>query len=525
MPRSAKPPLARRAGVLLVASLVAAAAVAQRPAAPRPVDVARLDAYFARALRDWRVPGMAVAIVKDGQVVLARGYGVRDVARGGAVDEHTLFAIASNSKAFTAAALAMLVDEGKLTWDTRVADVLPGFSLFDDPYVTAETRVRDLLSHRTGLGTYGGDLLWYGTPYTASEVVRRARFLEPAFPFRAGYGYSNIAFIAAGEVVAAVSGMSWRDFVQQRILTPLGMTETVTSTSQLAGRSNVATPHNERAGAMAAYPWYSWDAMAAGGGIIASASNMATWLRLQLGRGSLDSLRLFSERQSATMWTPHTPRAIGDADRRRFPSTHFRAYALGWEVLDYQGRMVVRHGGAYDGMYSRVALVPEEGLGVVILTNAMTDVQDALAYVVLDAYLGAPFTDWSADFLPRYRQALTEETARRVAAVEQRIAGTRTSLAPEGYAGTYGGPMYGDATVTADSGRLVLRFLPAPDLVGDLTHLHHDVFRVTWRHDFPWFGDGTVQFVLGRDGKVAEMKVDVPNGDFWFTELEFRRTR
>jgi hypothetical protein len=303
------------------------------------------------------------------------------------------------------------------------------------------------------------------------------------------------------------------------------MTETVTSTSQLAGRTNVATPHNERAGAVVAYPWYSWDAMAAGGGIIASASDMATWLRLQLGRGSLDSLRLFSERQSATMWTPHNPRTVGDEARRRFPSTHFRAYALGWEVLDYQGRLVVRHGGAYDGMYSRVTLVPEEGLGVVILTNAMTDVQDALAYVVLDAYLGAPFTDWSADFLPRYRKRLTEETARRAAAIQPRVAGTRGSLASEGYAGTYGGPMYGDATVTADSGRLVLRFLPAPDLVGDLTHLHHDVFRVTWRHDFPWFGDGTVQFVLGADGNVAEMKVDVPNGDFWFTELEFRRTR
>jgi CubicO group peptidase (beta-lactamase class C family) len=385
--------------------------------------------------------------------------------------------------------------------------------------------VRDLLSHRTGLGTYGGDLLWYGTPYTAAEVVRRARHLEPEFPFRAGYGYSNIAFIAAGEVVAAVSGEPWPVFVEERILAPLGMTETLTSTSRLAGRSNVATPHNERDGVMVGYPWYSWDAMAAGGGIISSAADMARWLRLQLGRGMIDSLRLFSEAQSAAMWTPHNPRSIGEEARQRFPSTHFRAYALGWEVMDYLGRMVVRHGGAYDGMYSRVALVPEEGLGVVILTNAMTDVQDALAYVTLDTFLGAPFTDWSADFLPRYRRARADELARRAAAVESRVSGTRPSLALDRYAGTYGGPMYGDAAVSADSGRLVLRFLPAPDFVGDLSHLHHDVFRVSWRHRFPWFDDGTVQFVLGADGAVAEMKVDVPNGDFWFTELEFRRRR
>lgn len=506
----------------LIRAVVATALVTTPLLAQRGPDLRRLDAAIAKARADWNVPGLAVAIVKDGQPVFARGYGVRHVTDGGTVDEHTLFAIASNTKAFTAASLAMLVDAGQLRWDTRVTDLLPWFELWN-PYVTREMRVRDLLSHRSGLGTFSGDLLWYGTRYTAEEVVRRARHLAPAAGFRERYGYSNLMFIAAGEIVPALTGKPWDSFVRDRILDPLGMTETVTSVAALAGRDNVAQPHAEKAEGVVPVVWYHWDAMGAAGAIISSVHDMAKWLILQLGRGEANAVRVFSEDASRTMWTPHIWIPVGAQSEKRFPTTHFSGYGLGWGLRDYRGRKLVSHGGGYDGMFSQVTLVPEEQLGIVILTNAMTSVQTALTYQILDAYLGGDGKDWSADYLARARADTSTERRQWLGWERTRTSSTQPSLPLPAYAGTYGGALYGDATVTVEDGRLVLRLLPAPDLTADLTHWHYDVFRVQWRHVFPWFGDGLVQFQLAADGTVAEMKIDVPNDDFWFTELEFRR--
>ena len=320
-------------------------------------DLGELDARFAQAQRDWPVPGFAVVIVKDGQTVLMRGYGERALGSGEPVDEHTLFAIASNSKAFTSASLAMLVEEEKLSWDDPVQKHLPYFQLYN-PYVSSEMRIRDLLSHRSGLGTYSGDLLWYGTDYSAEEVVRRTRYVPQTGAFRASYGYSNLMFIAAGEVVAAASGMAWADFVESRILQPLGMNRTVTSTTDLSRMDNVATPHKNWVDRVEPIDWYNWDAMAAAGGIISSVSDMANWLKLQLGNGEAGGTRLFSEASSWEMWTVHSARAVSAGSRRTTPSTHFRGYGLGWGLNDDRGRLVVSHGGGYDGMFSRVVLIP-----------------------------------------------------------------------------------------------------------------------------------------------------------------------
>ncbi len=509
---------ARLAGVawLVFAVVFAGQAHAQ------DVDLARLDRDIEQARQDWSVPGLAVAIVKDGEVVLAKGYGVRDMHDGGAVDEHTLFAIASNSKAFTVASLAMLVDEGELSWDDPVREHLPWFDLYD-PYVSDAMLVRDLLCHRGGLGTYSGDLLWYGTGYSAEEVVRRARHLEPAGPFRASFGYSNLMFIAAGEILRAVTGERWDAFVTRRILEPLGMGRTVTSTTALARMGNVAMPHGIGwHGELRTYDWYNWDAMAAAGGIISSVSDMAKWLRLQLGRGEVDGRRYFSEDASETMWTVHTPQAVSAGSRALYPSTHFRGYGLGWGLMDYRGRKVTSHGGGYDGMFSRVALVPEERLGMVILTNSMTGVATALSYVILDAYLGGD-RDWSDELLERWRRGQERELQRRHDAVAPKATGTSPSLDLEAYTGTYGGPMYGDGTVSLEDGHLVLRLLPNPDLVANLSHLHHDTFLVEWRNDFAWFGKGTATFDLDRTGAVVDLDIYVPNQDFWFDELAMTR--
>ncbi|MEJ2206959.1 MAG: serine hydrolase [Gemmatimonadota bacterium] len=486
------------------------------------VDLRALDAYFAQAQRDWPVPGLSVAIVKDGRIVFEKGYGVRDIRQAEPVDEHTLYAIASNSKAFTAAALAMMVDEGRMTWDDRVVDHLPWFELYD-PWVSQEMRIRDLLSHRAGLGTYSGDLLWYGTPYSAEEVVRRARYVPQAFPFRAGYGYTNLMFIAAGEVLRAVSGEDWHDFVEERFFGPLGMTRSVTSTNDLPMRDNVATPHKNERGEVLPLEWYNWDAMGAAGGVISSVHDMAQWLIAQLNEGVAGDVRLFSDASQREMWRVHNPLAVSPGYRERYPSTHFRGYGLGWSLADYRGRKITSHGGAYDGMFSQVALVPEEELGVVVLTNAMTGVAPALIYRVLDAYLGGEPRDWSGELLPGWIASRERFHGRQDRAEQGRVPGTRPSLDLSAYAGTYGGPMYGDATVTLEDGHLVLRLLPNPDLVADLEHLHFDTFVLRWRTELAWFGKGTAQFLLDADGSVGEMKLDVPNDDLFFDELEMRR--
>jgi CubicO group peptidase (beta-lactamase class C family) len=494
--------------------------------AQAPPDVGALDAYFARALTDWDVPGMAVAIVKDGRIVIEKGYGVRERGKPGHVDDRTLFAIASNTKAFTAAAIAALVDQQKVGWDEPVRQYLPRFEL-QDALASADLRVRDLLSHRSGLGTFSGDLLWYNTTFDVEDVLRRARYLQPRSPFRTAFGYSNLMFLAAGQVVAAASGTTWDGFVQAHFLDPLGMNDTLTSVRAVPGRQNVATPHGPVGTGSRPYPWYDSQAGGAAGGLVSSAHDMTRWLLLQLGRGTLDGRQYFSEEQARTMWTPHVSLTISRESESASPTTHFNAYGLGWMLRDYHGRLIASHGGALDGMYSAVAIVPDERLGIVVLTNAMTGIGDALVMRVIDAYLppstGLRERDWSVEGLERAR-AQQRTRAARVANVRQvHVPGTRPSLPIQLYAGRYTGRFYGDAVVTLEHGTLVMRLLANPQLVADLAHLQLDTFVLAWRHDFPWFSEGTAQFILNKDGQVAELRLDVPNEDFWFDEIDLRK--
>lgn len=513
------PFLIRTAIAMLIALLFVPSVYAQNDTKTRA-----LDAYFAKALQDWNLPGFAVAIVKDGETVLAKGYGVQNSAKSEKVDANTLFAIASNTKAFNAAALAILVDAGQLSWDDRVQKYLPYFQLAD-PWVTQEMRIRDLLSHRSGLGTFSGDLLWYGTDYSAADVVKRARFLPLVGQFRASYGYSNIMFLAAGEIIPAVTGKTFKEFVQSRIIDVIGMDRTVLSVNDLSGKSNVAMPHKLIDGKWQPLDWYVWNNATAAGGIISSVSDMAKWMNLQLERGAFGDTRIFSEDASRTMWTPHNTFTVSKSSEETFPSTHFRGYGLGWSLMDYLGHKVTMHGGGYDGMFSQLALVPEEKLGMVILTNGMTSVQNALMYRILDTYIGKPEKDWSAYYLQRSKQADERKAKAHEKAQKERVDNTRPSRPLDAYAGTYGGEMYGDATVTLENGRLVLQFLPAKDLVGDLHHWHYDTFEIKWRKEFAWFGAGKVQFFMNEKADVVELKIDVPNEDFWFTELEFKRKK
>ena len=486
-------------------------------------NLKEIETYAAKAGQDWRVPGFAMAIVKNDSVVFAKGFGVRELGKPTPVDQHTLFAIASNSKAFTAAALAILVDEGKIKWNDPVTKYLPWFQMHD-PWVTREMMVRDLLCHRSGLATFGGDLLWYGSTYSREEVVRRIRFLKPTSSFRSQYGYQNVMFLAAGLVVEAVTGKTWDDFIKERFFAPLGMATSNTSVKDFKPNDNIATPHNEKEGRINVIHYVNVDGIGAAGAINSCVSEMAQWLRLLLGRGTYKGKQIFSAARSREMWTPHIMNFISEQSEKFNPTVHFSGYGLGWGLRDYQGRKVMSHGGGLDGMISQVGLMPEENLGVVVLTNSETGLSSFLVNKVFDVFLGVPKRDWSGDALARQKENQDAQKAAAKKIEDERVLNTKPSLDLAKYAGTYTGSMYGDATVTEENGKLVLRLVPSPMFVGDLEHWHFDTFRLKWRDSAVYpFPKGFVTFTLDAHAKIAEMKIDVPNPDFDFTELEFKR--
>jgi CubicO group peptidase (beta-lactamase class C family) len=463
------------------------------------------DDYVNKALRDWEVPGVAIAVVKDDRIVFAKGYGVRKLGDPAPVNERTLFAIGSSSKAFTAAAVAMLVDEGKLKWDDPATKYLPGFELYD-PYVTRELTVRDLLSHRSGLER--GDLLWYGTENDRDEILRRARYLKPTWSLRSTFGYQNLMYLAAGQLVARVSGKSWDDFVRQRIFTPLGMTASGTSIRDLKEADNVASPHGEIEDKVTPIPWRNIDNIGPAGSINSNVVDMAQWVRLQLGQGTYQNRRLISYGAVKETHTSQTVMRLDPPYSLRYPEANFLNYGLGWFLSDYRGRKLVEHGGAIDGMRAQVALVPEEKLGLVVLTNrGGSTLPVALMYRILDAYLGAaPPRDWAAELL-KTEKSLEEQGKGAAKKLEaERVSGTKPTLALEKYQGTYKNDLYGEVKVTLENGKLSLRFGPA--FTGELEHWHYDTFRAKFR------GANTntayITFSLNAQGKIENAVLNLP---------------
>lgn len=484
--------------------------------------LSEIDAYAEKVRADWNVPGFAIAIVKDDKIVFAKGYGVRELNKPEKVDENTLFAIASNSKAFTTASLAILVDEKKLGWDDKVSKYLPEFQMYD-AYVTREITVRDLVTHRSGLATFSGDLLWYETTYSTDEILRRVRFLKPTSSFRSSPGYQNLMFTAAGRIVEKISGKSWGDFVRERLLTPLGMTRTTTSVKDL--KDNFATPHNESGGALRALHHGNIDGAAPAAGVNSSVKELANWIRMQLNRGTFEGKQIFSRERSAEMWSAITPLGVSPFPAKDATTKLFSAVGMGWFVRDYRGKKLVSHTGGLDGMLSQTALLPEENLGLVVLTNSESSAFSILPNKILDVFLDAtPKRDWSAEALERAKLGKLREADEEKKLLASRKQDTRPSLSLKDYSGTYGGEMYGDATVTEENGKLVLRLVPAPNFVADLEHWHYDTFQIKWRPSVAYnFPKGFVTFTIDKTGKANELKIDQPNNDFWFYELEFKR--
>jgi CubicO group peptidase (beta-lactamase class C family) len=504
-----------RLAPLLVAALLAAPSLSAQAPRTLPAD---FDAEVATAMRQFEVPGLAIAVVKDGRMVFARGYGVRQLGDPTPVDASTLFQIASNTKAFTTAALSMLVDEGKLRWDDPVVKHLPWFQL-SDPYVTRELTVRDLLTHRSGLGLGAGDLLWYHSDYSRDEILRRIRYARMATSFRSTYAYDNVLYVAAGELIPAITGVPWDRFIRDRILTPLGMTGVHTSVAAFAPGANVAMPHARIKGRVQVVPRDTADVTAAAGGLVANVTDLSRWMIAQLDSGRIagGTARLFSPQRTRDMWTGVTILPIStEPPGMAALQPNFNEYGLGWFIRDYRGRKLLTHTGGLAGMTSRTLLVPSERLGIVILTNAETGINTALPWRTLDIMLGAPRTDWAT--LLSAEEKTAEDAAAEVErkALGSRNTSSRSSLPSASYAGRYTDQLYGDATITMESGRPVLRFLPARAFVGDLEHWQYDTFVAHWRT--PSLPDAYVTFSLTPHGAIESMKMAPvsPLADFSF---------
>ena len=481
------------------------------------VDVKSIDKYIEKARKDWNVPGMAVAIVKDGEIVLSEGYGIKKLGEKDKVDGQTQFAIASNTKAFVASALAKLVTEGQIDWNDKVQDYLPYFSVYDDAYASSETTVKDLLCHRVGLGTFSGDVLWYKSEREPEDFIKQANYVPQAYGFRNGYGYSNLMFITAGEVISKVANEPWESFAKNTFFDPLGMDNT---TLKLGDASeNIATPHKPTLeDGTVPIEWVSWDKVSAAGGIISCVDDMAKWMMMNLNGGEWGGTQYIDKEQQNLLWTPHNNFKLSEGAKESVPGRHFSGYGLGWGLMDYYGNLMVSHGGGYDGMYSRVVMVPDQKLGVVVLTNSMEGISYPLAMYIVNQYIQKDTRDWSKQYLERARSrnGHKDDVEGRIS---KRVDGTSPSLNNDNVTGTYFDPMYGNIVISEEAGKLRLSFEKAPRLGATLEHWHYDTHEIKWDEEHAWFDFGTLSFTLDNNQEVLGIEFDVPNGDIFFDEL------
>lgn len=531
--------------VFALCPVATAAAPAQAPAEPTlPAQLHDLDRYVEGVREQFDVPGIAVAIVKDGEVVLERGYGVRELGGAGSgndrpVDAHTLFAIASITKAFTSASLSILADDGKLSLDDRVIDHLPWFRMAD-PYVTREMRIRDLLAHRSGLGLGAGDLLyWPGTDYSTAEVARRLKDVPLTGQFRGQYAYDNILYGVAQLVIEQASGLPYETFLRTRIFGPLDMDETRFNSDFLQPSDNVATGHAKADFAtLQPAPRMSWSNVSGAGGIYSSAHDMARWMQVQLAGGEISAAgeggaaeggtakRLFSAERHEAMWTMLTPIPVPEPTVPELAAVrpNFLGYGEGWSLSDYRGEKLVWHTGGWPGMVSRLTLVPGQDLGVIVLTSAeVGGAFNAITMRVLDAYMDAPRTDWTAAYAAAAGKAQDEAGQDWRGHVESRDAQSKPSLPLENYARNYRDPWYGDIGLVHDEEGLAIQFSHTPQLAGRLEHWQHDTFVVRW--DQRWLNaDAFLSFALTPDGDIREARMEAisPLTDFSFDFHDLR---
>jgi CubicO group peptidase (beta-lactamase class C family) len=464
------------------------------------VDTKAIDRAVASMMRDWQIPGAAVAVVRNDRVVYLAGYGTKEMGGGEPVSPDTLFQIASTSKAFTTTALAMLASEGRLSFDDPVRKYVEYFHL-SDPCADSQVTIRDIVSHRTGLARH--DELWDNSPYTREEVVRRVGSLELAKPFRTAYQYHNIMFITAGEVVSHAAGIPWDDFVRTRIFKPLAMNGTVVGDLEWEAADH-ATGYrwDWKTGKLRQQKPIDTKTLGSGGAIKSSARDMANWIRFQLGDGRFEGTQLVDPDLLGETKMPQTPIRVEGLTRDNNPDTHIMSYGMGWTLQDYRGEYLVSHAGALNGFRTQVGLLPKRGSGFVVMVNAGRGYAVlALRNTLADILIGKSGRDWNAYFLMVEQKANDKEERDRQERDARRVPGTSPTLPLEAYAGSYESPVHGTATIAVENGGLVFRW---SRMVIPLTHFHYDVFNA--RSDEDWV-DEQVTFTLGPAHAVESMTI------------------
>ena len=486
----------------------------------QPLSPKRIDRLTEKVMREFNVPGIAVAVVKDDRVVHMKGYGVRSIATGQETDERTLFAIASNTKAFTVTALGILIDEGKLTWETKVIDIIPEFRLYD-AYVTEDFNIKDLLSHRSGLGEGAGDLMSWpdSAMFTTAEIIHNLRYLKQASSFRTKYDYDNLLYIVAGEVVARVSGMSWEEFAESRIMEPLGMSGSSASFKRLNDKRNIIDAHVPVDGKLQVVAKQEGKIHNSVGGTYSNITDLSKWVMLQMNHGSYGQnleKQIFSEEVHREMWTPQTIRRVSDDTPYR---TNFAAYGLGWNLTDINGHLQVYHTGTHSGIVTRVTMLPELRLGIIVLTNQQEEAaHKAITNTIMDGYLDIRGNDWVgmlSQKMQKDKADAREITERVWAAIE---AGTKESFAETDHlaiTGTYSDAWFGDVVISEENGKLRFRAVKSPKMRGEMFHYTANTFIIRW-DDRSMDADAFAVFSLDKHGKPHLMRMEAisPLTDF-----------
>ena len=462
-----------------------------------------LDLYMSRAIVQWQVPGAAVAVVENGKVIYMKGFGTLEAGGSEKVDENTLFMIGSNTKAFTATSLAILEEEGKCSLEDKVRQWLPDFMMMD-PWVANEINLTDILCHRIGMETYQGDFMYWTSDLSLKEVIEKFGKLSPKYGFRSRWGYTNACFAIAGACIEKISGMPWESCIRSAILDPLGMTRTLTLSTQIAGAANAAKSHTLVNGKLVEIPYPKIDNLAPAGSISSSVSDMSHWMICLLDSGRYQGRQVIPWE---AIERTRQPESIEGGSSTFFKSTHFQLYGLGWELSDYAGFGIVSHTGGVNGFATSVTLVPERKIGIAIFTNSdMDDLYASAKRDILDAMLGQPYHDFNSIFLNAFNRNYAKDVQWVRSKRDSVSLHLRTSFPFEAYAGTYSNDAYGTINIKAEKGKLVMTFQHHPDLKGEMESLGSNRFLCTYSD--PEFGIKVIPF-RAEDGKIISFDLHV----------------
>ncbi|MGM0497614.1 MAG: serine hydrolase [Bacteroidota bacterium] len=476
-------------------------------------DVSELNKIVENAYKTFEPTGLSVAIIKDDTAIIKKSFGKRSSETGKPVTNESLFNIASCTKPFTSAAIGLLVQQGKINWDDKVTDYIPELKL-KNPYITSKLTIADILSHRSGLTTFTGDLLWYHTNYSNQEIIQRMEHLPIENDFRAEFGYQNNMFMIAGEIIERVSGITWSEFVSKKIFDPLQMHSTKPSNDELTENDELAYPHlNEKQVEL-----YDFEGTKPAASIMSNITELSHWTRMLLNGGVFEGDTIINQNVLQDCFTPRTNLSVSNNNNK----THFRAYGLGWQLFDYHGKKIIEHNGGMPGYISKTTIIPEENLGIIVLNNGFeVFVHRALLYQILDHFIQP---EEEKDWIKEYKQSKSSYQKRKEKEKKQRLEdkvdGTSPSLELEKYTGTYKDKMYGEASIEMTDNKLKLTLEPADEVfTSKMKHWHHDTFRVDFKDPFLPFG--LITFDFNSKGKVEGFKIDLPINDFHFNNLYF----